>query len=84
MTKNIPHSLDSEIGILGSILLENSVMDTAATQPTTDDFYDKSTRKLWEAMCYLYDNKKSIDVILLKDYLESKNELSDIQIFDSY
>lgn len=84
MTKNIPHSFDSEIGILGSILLENSIMDNSITQLSKEDFYDLSTRKIWQAMCYLYDNKKSIDLILITDYLEGKDELSDLRIHDSY
>jgi replicative DNA helicase len=73
-----PFDLESEMGVLGSILILPTVLDDVATILRVDDFYDDANRKLFGAMREMYDDGEKIDVKLLVARLKKKEELDAI------
>lgn len=73
-----PFDLESEMGVLGSILILPQVLDDIATILRADDFFDDANRKLYAAMREMYDDGEKIDVKLLVARLKRKEQLDSI------
>jgi replicative DNA helicase len=71
-----PHSIDSEMGLLGSILLDsNAILEAIELGVVSDDFYHEYHRILFKAMLELTECHKPVDVILLAEQLGGKDQL---------
>jgi replicative DNA helicase len=66
-----PHSLEAELGVLGSILLLPEVCDDVALLIRSADFYDDANRTLYENMLALHDAGRRIDQTLLVERLRT-------------
>ena len=71
LEKNLPHNLDAERSILGSILLENSSINMAQELLNEADFYRDSHRKLFRVMENLTEGSNVIDLITVVTTLTS-------------
>ena len=69
-----PQDLDSEKGVLGSILLRGSMLDAVASILKPDDFYADANQKLYAAMLAMHDANQGIDVTLLANHLRVSGE----------
>ncbi len=71
----VPHDLDAERSVLGSILLDPEAFGRVVQiVNTADHFYTRQHQSLFDAMMALFDRDEPIDVLLLKAELE-KNEV---------
>ena len=61
LEKNLPHNLDAERSILGSIILENRALNQAQEILREDDFYRESHRKIYRVMETLTERSGVID-----------------------
>lgn len=74
-----PHSLDAEIGVLGGILIDNSVFDEqAVTDLTPAMFYREGHRTLFSAMLALRGSGTPIDLVTVKTELERVRQLDEV------
>lgn len=73
-----PHSLEAERAILGSILLDNTVLDIVAQSIGTDDFFSEANRITFRKMLELYQAGKPIELITLNDELGNEDLLTKI------
>lgn len=73
--KTIPHSLDAEKSILGSILISSLAAEKALELLKSEDFYSIAHRDIFTAMERLYNAGKLIDTITLIDMLEKLGKL---------
>lgn len=72
-----PHNDDAERSLLGSILLDNRVLDElSGIKP--EDFYRESHRHIFRAMEYLHKRREAIDVITLADHLAASDLLDNV------
>ncbi len=65
--KEIPHSLESESCLLGSMLMDNTIIPKVLSRVSEGDFHIDSFRALLRGIKDTYDKKKSVDLVLLKD-----------------
>ncbi len=65
----VPHSLDAERALLGSILLDNSALNHAQEILITDDFYSQAHRLAFEKMGELSEKGRVIDLVTLSEEL---------------
>ncbi|MCL2537694.1 MAG: replicative DNA helicase [Coriobacteriia bacterium] len=72
----LPHNLDAERGVLGSMLLSKEAQDGAFNALTSKDFYRPSHQVIFEAMDELESRGISLDHISVADKLTSDNKLS--------
>ena len=70
-----PHNLEAEQAVLGSILLDNEVLDRAIDFLRADDFYRKSHQKIFSTMVDLDSRKEPIDIITVVDLLKREHAL---------
>lgn len=70
--ERLPSSPDSERAILGSILLDNRLMDEAIQQLKPEDFYMPSHRDVYCAMLSLHKDNCPIDPIVVADRMTSQ------------
>ena len=74
----IPHSLEAERSVLGSVIGpagHSSAADKALEALTAEDFHSAAHRDIFSAMKKLYDSGKSIDLTTLTDVLERDGKL---------
>jgi replicative DNA helicase len=72
----IPQHIEAEQYVIGSILLENELMDDAITLVTHEDFYKIEHNMIFEAMEQLNKEKKPIDPVMLMDKLKNSGVIT--------
>lgn len=71
----VPHSLDSERSVLGSLLLDNSVWDDVSERVSEADFYRADHRTIWRAIADLNKSGAPFDVVTVSEYLQRQGQL---------
>lgn len=73
-----PHSLESEMALLGAMLLDPRVIgEVLPVVHSEGDFYSESHGKVFRALVDLYDKHQSVDLVQLNE------RLRDLQILDA-
>lgn len=67
-----PHSLQAEQAVLGSILLDNTVMQQVAEIVKPEQFYTQTCADIYKAMKALYASNKPIDLVTLPELVEAE------------
>ncbi len=76
--KQPPFNLEAEQAVLGAILLDNNAIFKALEIFHPSDFYRPSHQKIFQAMLDLNERGDIIDLLLLRDDLERRNELEHV------
>ena len=67
-----PCSREAEQSVIGAMILDQDAVVTAAELLTKEDFYYKEYAALFEAICELYNEGRSVDVVTLQNRLRDK------------
>ena len=78
LEKPLPSSPESERVILGAILLDNTLISQAIEALKTEDFYSPLHRRVYKAMCNLFERGEKIDPILIGEELKKEGQLENI------
>jgi len=70
-----PHNDEAERSLLGSIFLDNRVIDEVTSLVQPEDLYRESHRHIFRAMVALHARGDVVDVITLADYLQAEKLL---------
>lgn len=73
-----PQNIEAEQAVLGSVLLDAESLIEAMEYIQGKDFYKRAHQTIFDVMIKLNDSGEAIDVITLKDRLESLNLLEDV------
>ena len=73
--KVLPHDLQAEQSVLGSIFINPDKMIEVAEYLKPDDFYRPAHKILFKAMVSLADRGEAIDIVTIKSALESTDEM---------
>lgn len=74
-----PHSPESELGIIGCLLIDSDLVhDLSAANVTIDWFYSHINRIVAATIIAMVDEKQPVDLITLSERLKSKGELDGI------
>ena len=76
----LPHSPEDELGVLGSCLLDCSLIPKIDLQPK--DFYDPRHEKLWSSLQMQYNEGKAMDALTIGAWLKDKNLLDQVGGYD--
>ncbi len=71
----MPHSIEAERSVLGSMLLDVSALDSMLEQLKPDDFYQDAHASIFEAMRNIRLAGNAVDVITLSNALERAGKL---------
>lgn len=80
--KILPHSLEAEKSVIGSMLMDADAITVASEALISDDFYGKQYGTLFDAMLELYKQNKPVDAVTLQNKLKEMDvppELSSIE-----
>ena len=74
----LPQSLDAEMGVLGSLIIDPDTIALVADQLMPDDFYRAAHGPIYEVMLAQYERRQPSDFITLCDELERRGKLEDV------
>jgi len=75
MTRLPPHNLEAEQCVLGSILLQESMLEKAIGLLSPDDFYRDAHQEIYAAMLALFERNDPQDLITVSNLLKERNKL---------
>lgn len=73
-----PHDIDAEQAVLGSMLTDIDAVNAAMEILKEDAFYRDDNRAIYQAIVNLYSKSEPIDIITLKDELESMDKFEQV------
>lgn len=73
-----PQNLEAEQSILGGILLDNQALPSVIETINSEDFYKESHRKIFDAICELFERNEPADLITLTNILRARTQLEDV------
>lgn len=68
----LPHSLEAEQSVIGSMLMDREAIITASEIVTADDFYQHQYGVMYESMVELFNEGKPVDLVTLQNRLKGK------------
>ena len=78
LAKIPPHDRDAEQAVLGSMLTDKEAVNAAIESLKEDAFYRDDNRIIFQAIVNLYSKSEPIDIITLKDELESMDKFEQV------
>jgi replicative DNA helicase len=76
--RTLPHNLEAERSVLGSILLHNEAFNQAAEILDAADFFRDAHRRIFEKMVVLSERRQAIDLVTLKEELARGGEIQEV------
>src|SRR5205085_4582703 len=76
--RTLPHNLEAERSVLGSILLHNEAFNSAAEVIDSGDFYRDAHRRIFDKMVKLAEHNDAIDLVTLKEELNRSGDLDEV------
>ena len=78
ITKTMPHNIEAEQSVLGSMFLSKYALEKSIESLNEDSFFLDSHKKIFAALRDLSNNNTPIDVTTLTAELEKRKELSQV------
>jgi replicative DNA helicase len=78
LPKILPHSLEAEQGVLGSILLDKDGIIQISSLITPADFYDGKNALVFEVMLDLFLKNRPIDLLTVREKLDDRKKLEEV------
>lgn len=76
--KDPPYSLEAEQSVIGGLLLDNERWDTVSEHVTSEDFYSRPHRLIFDAAKRILEDNQPLDLITLSEFLEQREQLEDV------
>ena len=76
--KKIPANLEAEQSVIGSVLVNNDIIDEISSIIKSNNFFDPAHKKIYELIEDLNNKKMIANPITLKNYLEKNETLSEV------
>lgn len=80
--KVLPHSLEAERSVIGSMIMDRDAITTAAEILGSEDFYQHQFGVLFDAMVELYNEGKPVDLVTLQNKLKEKELPAELSSLD--
>ena len=78
----LPHSLEAEQSVIGSMLMDREAIITASEIVTADDFYQHQYGVMYESMVELFNEGKPVDLVTLQNRLKEKDVPPEVSSLD--
>jgi replicative DNA helicase len=76
--RTLPHNLDAERSVLGAILIDNAMYDTAVEVIRPESFFRDAHRRIFERMIALAERRQPIDLLTLTEELARAGDLEEV------
>ena len=74
----VPHNLEVERALLGSILLDNGALNITLEHIVKDDFFSEAHRLIFEKMVEISEKNRTIDLVTLSEELSKEGLLEKV------
>lgn len=71
--KILPHSLEAEQSVIGSMIMDKDAILVASEVINSDDFYEQQHGILFDTMLELFNEGKPVDLVMLQNRLKEKD-----------
>ena len=78
----LPHSVEAEQSVIGSMLLDREAIISASEIITADDFYQHQYGVMFESMVELFNENRPVDLITLQNRLKEKDVPPEVSSLD--
>ena len=78
MEKIPPQSIDSEMSVLGAMLMDKEAIGSAMGLLEYDDFYRDAHRKIYQTIISMYNKNEPADIVTVSTRLQSTGEISSV------
>ena len=82
MKRVLPHSLEAEQSVIGSMLMDKEAIIAASEIVTASDFYQQQYGIMFESMVELFNEGKPVDLITLQNRLKEKDVPPEVSSLD--
>ena len=69
----LPHSVEAEQSVIGSMLMDRDAIIAASEIVVGDDFYQRQYGVMFETMVELFNEGKPVDLVTLQERLKEKD-----------
>src|SRR3989304_10076588 len=76
--RKVPYSLEAETSVLGAMMLQENALLKGLEGLREEDFYHEAHRKIYRALAHLFESKRSVDILSVKETLQRRGDLEDI------
>lgn len=76
--RTLPHNLEAERALLGSILIDNGALNVALETISKDDFFSESHRITFDRMTAISEKSQTIDLVTLSEELGKEGLLEKV------
>lgn len=76
--KTIPHDVEAEEAVLGSLLIDPDALYRVASFLRPEDFYIKKNGWIYEAILALHERREPVDFVTLRNELEARGLLEEV------
>ncbi|TCT13132.1 replicative DNA helicase [Natranaerovirga pectinivora] len=76
--KVLPHSLEAEQSVIGSMLLDREAISVASETLHSEDFYQKQLGLVFDSIIELYNSNQPVDLVTLQNKLNQKGILEQV------
>ena len=73
-----PQSKEAEMGVIGSVLRQNDVLNEVQQVVRADNFYFDAHQKIFSAIVETYNDGKPVDAVILFEVLKQRQQLEDV------
>ncbi|MDP3791197.1 MAG: replicative DNA helicase [Candidatus Omnitrophota bacterium] len=73
-----PQSLEAEMAVLGSMLLDREATSLAIELLSASSFYKNAHKSIYSAITKLFDENKAVDLVTVVEELKKTNALDDV------
>ncbi len=78
----LPHSIEAEQSLIGSMLMDKDAILTAAEILTADDFYQNQNAVMFETILEIFNEGRAVDLVTLQDRLKEKDVPPEVASLD--
>ena len=82
MKRVLPHSIEAEQSVIGSMLMDKEAIIAASEIVTASDFYQNQYGIMYEAMVELFNEGKPVDLVTLQNRLKEKDVPPEVSSLD--
>ena len=82
VNRSVPFNTEAEMYVLGSIFIDNKIIDELTGKIEPESFYDDKNRHIYKAMLDIYDAGDKIEVLTVLEQLKRNNVLADSAMQD--
>jgi replicative DNA helicase len=73
-----PQSREAEMGVIGSVLRDNQILNDILTVIRAENFYFDAHQKIFQAILDIYNSGRPVDLTILYETLKQRKQVEDV------